>query len=62
MPERTLRRAAQGVRRVVAAELNPGLYVREIERLLAPQGIEVRSLHRIDGKLIPPEAFLEAAQ
>ena len=62
VPERTLRRAAQGVRRVVVAELNPGLYVREVERLLAPQGIEVRSLHRIDGKLIPPEVFLEAAR
>ncbi len=62
VPEALIRRAARGVRRVVVAELNPGLYVREVERLLAPQGIEVRSLHRIDGKLIPPEAFLEAAQ
>ncbi len=61
VPEQSIRQAARGVHRVIVAELNPGLYVREIERLLAPHGIEVRSLHRIDGKLIPPQDFLEAA-
>lgn len=45
---------------VVVAELNHGQYRREIERI-AP-GIEVRGLHRVDGELITPEQFVEAAR
>jgi 2-oxoglutarate ferredoxin oxidoreductase subunit alpha len=56
VPERTLRRALRGITRVVVPELNPGLYVREIERIAG--GAEVRPLNRIDGELIAPEAIL----
>ncbi len=62
VPEDALREAAKGVERVIVAELNPGLYVREVERILALQGLDIISLHRIDGKLISPQAFLEAGQ
>ncbi len=56
VPERALRRAAEGIHRIVVAELNPGLYVREIERLFP--SVEVKTLNRIDGQLIAPEAFV----
>lgn len=69
VPETAIERALAGleegetaVRRVVVAELNHGLYRREIERLaprMAPSGVEVAGLHRIDGDLITPRQFLE---
>lgn len=46
------------IERVVVAELNHGLYRREIERVL-PAEVEVADLHRIDGDLITPAQFLE---
>ncbi len=46
------------IERVVVAELNHGLYRREIERVL-PAEVEVAGLHRIDGDLITPAQFLE---
>ncbi len=55
VPESLLREAAQGVTRIVVAELNPGLYVREIAALFPDR--EVVSLARIDGQLIAPEQF-----
>lgn len=57
VPERAIRRALRGILRVVVAELNHGQYRREIERLAA--GVEVVGLHRVDGELIAPEAFME---
>jgi 2-oxoglutarate ferredoxin oxidoreductase subunit alpha len=57
VPEQALLEAAQGVRRIVVGELNPGLYVREM-RCLFPDR-EVVSLARIDGRLITPEMYLE---
>jgi 2-oxoglutarate ferredoxin oxidoreductase subunit alpha len=59
VPERALRSALEGVERVVVAELNHGQYRREIERVA--DGVEVRGLHRVDGELITPEQFMEAA-
>jgi len=56
VPETLLRTAAQGVQRIVVAELNPGLYVREVAALFPDR--EVLSLARIDGQLIAPEQFL----
>jgi hypothetical protein len=45
---------------VVVAELNHGQYRREIERLA--HGLEVIGLHRVDGELIAPEAFMEVVR
>lgn len=58
VPESALHRALDGVERVVVAELNPGLYRREVERLAA--GCEVVGVHRLDGEMIAPEEILEA--
>ena len=58
MPEHGLRQAATGVKRIVVGELNPGLYVRELERCFPDR--EVSSLTRIDGQMLTPEAFIDA--
>lgn len=55
VPEKLLREAAQGVERILVAELNPGLYVHEVAALLPNRRVE--SLARIDGQLIAPEQF-----
>lgn len=59
VPEVAIREAVKGINRVIVAELNHGQYRREIERLVG--GIEVVGLHRVDGELIAPESFMEAA-
>jgi pyruvate/2-oxoacid:ferredoxin oxidoreductase alpha subunit len=58
VPETALGRALDGIERVVVAELNPGLYRREIERLAG--GREVAGLNRLDGELISPEDIVAA--
>jgi 2-oxoglutarate ferredoxin oxidoreductase subunit alpha len=60
VPERAIREALRGVTRVVVAELNHGQYRREIERLA--KTADVVGLNRVDGELIAPEAFVEAAR
>ena len=60
VPERAIREALSGIARVVVAELNHGQYRREIERLA--ETAEVVGLNRVDGELIAPEAFREAAR
>lgn len=50
IPEEALREAATGMSKVVVPELNPGLYAREIERVLRSQ--EVVRVNRIDGELL----------
>lgn len=57
LPEAGLKRVFEGTERIVVAELNPGLYLREIERIA--DGREVLGLNRIDGELISPVQFLE---
>ncbi len=57
LPETALARAFKGIERIVVAELNLGLYRREIERLA--RHIEVVGLTRLDGGLITPSQFLE---
>jgi 2-oxoglutarate ferredoxin oxidoreductase subunit alpha len=57
-PRRAIRRSLEGVDRVVVAELNRGLYRREIERHTGDR--EVVGIHRLDGELITPEQILEA--
>ncbi|HSG79273.1 MAG TPA: pyruvate flavodoxin/ferredoxin oxidoreductase [Acidimicrobiia bacterium] len=57
VPETALARAMAGADRVVVAELNHGLYRREIERIAG--GREVVGVERIDGDLIAPEQIVE---
>jgi 2-oxoglutarate ferredoxin oxidoreductase subunit alpha len=57
VPDAALRRAMEGIERVVVAELNLGQYRREIERLAG--GRDVVGLNRVDGDLIAPEQFTE---
>jgi 2-oxoglutarate ferredoxin oxidoreductase subunit alpha len=60
VPETALGRALEGVDRVLVAELNHGLYRREVERLAYRHGVgDVRGLHRLDGELITPGQVLE---
>lgn len=53
VPERILRRVMQGVRRVVVPEMNLGQYRYEVERL-APAGVVVSGVNRMDTTLISP--------
>ena len=57
VPEAEILAASIGVTRVVVAELNPGLYTREIQRVL-PQ-VEILSIARTDGVLISPDQLQE---
>lgn len=57
VPEAHIMSAALGVSRVVVAELNPGLYTREIERVLPH--VEILSIARTDGLLISPDQLHE---
>jgi 2-oxoglutarate ferredoxin oxidoreductase subunit alpha len=57
VPEAKILMAASGVSRVVVAELNPGLYTREIQRVLPH--VEILSIARTDGVLITPEQLQE---
>jgi len=57
VPVRALRMAFQGIQRVVVAELNLGLYRREIERLAG--GCDIVGVHRVDGELLSPQEILE---
>jgi 2-oxoglutarate ferredoxin oxidoreductase subunit alpha len=57
VPERALGGILGGVGRVVVAELNDGLYRREIERLAGKR--EVVGINRLDGRLITPEEIAE---
>ena len=58
VPEAALTRALYGIERAVVAELNPGLFAREV-RLVAGR-VDVQSLTRMDGELLSPTQ-LEAA-
>jgi 2-oxoglutarate ferredoxin oxidoreductase subunit alpha len=57
VPEASIRKALEGIRRVVVAELNSGQYRREIERLKQDHQ-EVIGVNRLDGELIAPEEIL----
>ncbi len=61
VPETALAAALEGIERVVVAELNPGQYRREIERLAGglARRPEVVGLDRLDGGLITPDQLLE---
>jgi 2-oxoglutarate ferredoxin oxidoreductase subunit alpha len=58
VPETALVQAMDGVDRIVVAELNPGLYAREIERIAG--GRTVVPVTRIDGEMLAPEQIAGA--
>lgn len=57
VPERVLRRAMEGMRRVIVPEMNLGQYRLEVERL-APAGAQVCGVNRMDTTLISPDEIL----
>ncbi len=58
VPEKAIKEAMQGVKKVIVPELNLGQYRLEAERL-APDGIVVVGVNRVNGELISPEEILE---
>jgi 2-oxoglutarate ferredoxin oxidoreductase subunit alpha len=58
VPERQIREALLGIRKVIVPELNHGQYNLEVERLVL-DGVEVHGIHKVDGELISPEEILE---
>jgi 2-oxoglutarate ferredoxin oxidoreductase subunit alpha len=57
VPEKEIKAALVGIRKVIIPELNLGQYKLEVERL-APDGIEIIGVNRVDGELISPEEIL----
>ncbi len=57
-PERAILSALDGVKKVVVPEMNMGQYVLEIERL-APRGVEVIGVNKMDTTLISPADILQ---
>ena len=53
--------AFQGVKRVIVPEMNLGQYILEIERL-APHGVEVIGVNKMDTRLISPAEILQQGQ
>lgn len=58
VPERTIRRAMGGVRKVVVPEMNMGQYLLEVERL-APSDVEVVGVGKMNTALVSPQEILE---
>lgn len=57
VPKAAIIKAAQGVRRIVVGELNPGLYAREIQCLFPEK--EIVGLHCLDGCMINPQDYVD---
>ena len=57
VPRNAIRKALAGIKRVLVAEMNLGLYRREIERL-AKDGQEISGVIRMDGNLVTPTDIL----
>ena len=58
VPTPALRRAMEGVRKVVVPEMNMGQYVLELERLV-PCGVEVVGVGKMNTVLLSPQEILE---
>jgi len=58
VPENALIAAMNGVRKVIVPEMNMGQYILEVERL-APAGVEVVGVNKMDTTLISPAEILE---
>lgn len=61
VPEPALRRAMQGVRRVVVPEMNMGQYLLEVERI-APRETEVVGVCKMNTTLLSPQEILEQGE
>ncbi len=57
VPEKEIRAALKGIRKVIIPELNLGQYRREVERL-AVGNVDVLGVNRVDGELISPQEIL----
>jgi len=57
MPERAIREAAHGHRRIVVPEHNPGQYAREVERVVPD--CDIVPLNRLDGGLVTPQRIVD---
>ncbi|HSB64961.1 MAG TPA: hypothetical protein VLD65_00190 [Anaerolineales bacterium] len=57
VPEKEIRAALRGIRKVIVPELNLGQYSLELERLASDE-VEVVGIHRVDGELISPQEIL----
>jgi len=57
-PEEPLKKIASKVKAIIVPEMNPGLMVREVERVVGGR-CEVHSLIRLDTEIITPEQILE---
>jgi 2-oxoglutarate ferredoxin oxidoreductase subunit alpha len=53
VPQAAIKKAMKGVRQVIVPEMNMGQYLLEIQRL-APTGVEVIGVNRMDTKLVSP--------
>jgi len=60
VPETALGTAMNGIDRVIVAELNPGLYAREIDRIAGSR--RVVALNRIDGQMLTPAQIAGACE
>lgn len=58
VPEKAIRSALRGVKKVVVPEMNMGQYLIEIERL-APREIEVVGVNKMDTTLVSPREIVE---
>jgi 2-oxoglutarate ferredoxin oxidoreductase subunit alpha len=58
VPQEAIRRAADGIRRVLVVEMNLGQYLHEIRRVLP--GVTIGFIGQMDGRLITPETITEA--
>ena len=58
VPEKRIRSAMAGARKVVVPEMNLGQYVLEIERL-APPDVEVVGVGKMNTRLLSPGEILE---
>jgi len=57
-PEKVIKAAMNGMKKVIVPEMNLGQYIIEIERL-APPGIEIVAVSKMDTTLVSPTEILE---
>ncbi len=61
VPEREIKSALVGIRRVIVPELNLGQYNHEVKRLVE-EDVEVVGINRVDGELISPAEIIHEAE
>ncbi|MFQ6104303.1 MAG: 2-oxoacid:acceptor oxidoreductase subunit alpha [Candidatus Glassbacteria bacterium] len=58
VPKKAITSSLKGIRKVIVPEMNMGQYLLEIERL-APSGVEVVGVNKMDTSLISPEEIMD---